>query len=125
MKTEDLQRPIVIHVCRDGTISYRTRRQKVFNGVALPVFSVANVEQAKALQVRFGRCQYGPHPDMKTKQLWYKLSTLPDGTDFVLRTLNGTGAHQEDGVPVLEVNELFDISGMFREWYNKYYGKRS
>ena len=68
---QDFSRPIVIHVCKDGTINYRSKEEKVFNRRALPVFSVDTVGQAKAIQVRFGRCQYGEHPDLPG-QLWYR-----------------------------------------------------
>lgn len=75
----NFDRPIMIHICKDGTISYRDKRTKtkVFNGRALPVFSVDTVYDAKQLQVRFGRLQYGPHPEAKahTGTLnWYKLN---------------------------------------------------
>lgn len=32
-------RPVMLHVCKDGTVSYRMPGEPVFNGVALPVFS--------------------------------------------------------------------------------------
>lgn len=72
-KHDDFARPIMIHVCKDGTISFRdkSKREKVFNGVALPVFSVDTVEQAEAVQVRFGRHQYTEHPQMPGKP-WYR-----------------------------------------------------
>src|SRR5258706_5281352 len=69
--TYELDRPVLIHVCKDGTISYRTRAEPVFNGRALPVFSVDTEEQARAVQVRFGRRQYGEHPDLPGRP-WYR-----------------------------------------------------
>lgn len=70
---EDMRRQYMIHICKDGTISYRNAhlKEKVFNGVALPVFSVDTIEQAQAIQVLFGRKQYGPHPDMPGRS-WYR-----------------------------------------------------
>lgn len=103
MKPGDLSRPILIHVCKDGTISYRTRRQKVFNGVALPVFSVDTEEQARDIQVRFGRRMYDSHPKIPGRP-WYKLSVLRDGSDPAMR---GDGA--------LDYSDLDGISDMFRE----------
>lgn len=88
-----LDRPILIHCCKDGTITYRTRKQKVFNGVALPVFSVDTVEQAKELQVRFCCLAYGEHPKMPG-QSWYKL------TDFA-------GTFQD----------LYRVGEMLEAWY--------
>jgi hypothetical protein len=69
---DDFSRPIMIHVCKDGTISYRdkTKNEPVFNGRALPVFSVDTVEQAFQIQVLFGRRMYTAHPDMPNR-VWY------------------------------------------------------
>jgi len=71
IKIIDLSRPIILHCCRDGTITYRTRKEPTFNGAALPVFSVDTIEQAQLLQVLFCRLQYGEHPLMKGKP-WYR-----------------------------------------------------
>lgn len=77
-------RPIMIHVCKDGTVSWRDKRtkQKVFNGVALPAFSVNTIEEARELQIRFCRRQYSSHP----------LAKPNTGTDawYVLTNWNGT-----------------------------------
>jgi hypothetical protein len=69
-------RPIMLHVCKDGTVSYRDKRkrEKVFNGRALPVFSVNMVEEAEQIQVRFCRLQYGDHPEMAPGTKWYRLT---------------------------------------------------
>lgn len=71
---EDLSRPVMIHICKDGTISYRQMGERIFNGVALPVFSVDTVEEAQALQILCGAAQYTEHPQMPGKT-WYKLSS--------------------------------------------------
>lgn len=77
--TDDLRdaykRRYMIHVCKDGTVTYRDTEagEKVFNGRALPVFSVDTIEDAKSIQVRFCRLQYGSHPLMPGKP-WYKLN---------------------------------------------------
>jgi hypothetical protein len=77
--TDDLRdaykRRFMIHVCKDGTVTYRdtVTKEKVFNGRALPVFSVDTVEEAKAIQIRFCGLQYGSHPLMRGKP-WYKLN---------------------------------------------------
>lgn len=98
-------RPIVIHICKDGTISYRRRGEKVFNGVALPVFTVDTVEQAEAIQIRFGRRAYSEHPDIPGKP-WYRLSRLRDGTDPALR-----------GDGTLKIGDLTGITEMFHEFW--------
>lgn len=77
--TDDLRaaykRRYMIHVCKDGTVTYRdtAAKEKVFNGRALPVFSVDTAEEAKQIQVRFCRMQYSNHPLMPGKP-WYKLN---------------------------------------------------
>lgn len=73
---DTFNRPVLLHLCKDGTISYRTRGEPVFNGVALPVFSVDTPEQAQDFQVRFGRRQYTEHPQIPGKP-WFRLSHRP------------------------------------------------
>ena len=76
--TDDLRdaykRRYMIHVCKDGTVTYRdtVTHEKVFNGRALPVFSVDTVEDAERIQIRFCKLQYGHHPLMLGKP-WYKV----------------------------------------------------
>lgn len=70
----DLSRPVMIHICKDGTISYRQMGERIFNGVALPVFSVDTVEEAHSLQVLCGAAQWEEHPKMPGKT-WYRLSS--------------------------------------------------
>lgn len=96
MKREDLNRPVYIHICKDGTISYRRAGEPVFNGRALPVFSVDSEDQAHQIQVRFGRKQYIDHPELPGKP-WYKW------TDF-------------DG----NLDSLDAISESCREFYDEY-----
>ena len=67
----DLERPIKLHVCKDGTITYRSAGEPVFNGRALPFFSVETVEEAQQLQVLFCALQHGEHPDLPG-QSWYR-----------------------------------------------------
>lgn len=68
------KRRYMIHVCADGTVTYRdtVTKEKVFNGVALPVLSVDTIEEAQAIQTRFCKLQYGSHPLMPGKP-WYKV----------------------------------------------------
>lgn len=75
-----LDRPVVIHVCKDGTITYRRQGQPTFNNVALPVYSVATEAQAQAVQVRFGRRQYGEH-DRLPGQPWYRWTDFSGDVD--------------------------------------------
>lgn len=104
----DLSRPIVVHVCKDGTISYRRAGEPVFNGRALPVFSVNTEDEAMGIQVRFGRLQRVDHPLMPGKP-WYVLSRLADGTDPAFR-----------GDGTLELSDLDGITAMFRKHWEAF-----
>lgn len=112
-KPSDYGRQIMIHVCKDGTVTYRALNEPVFNGVALPVFSVDTAEQAEAIQVRFCRAQWEPHPLMPGKT-WYRLSILRDGTDPAFRT-SGT----------LEYEDLKGVTVMFREFWDAHLSSKS
>lgn len=70
-----LERPYILHCCKDGTITYRTRNQPIFNGRALPVFSVDTEEDAQAIQLLLCSLQYGEHPDLPG-QPWYRISSF-------------------------------------------------
>lgn len=108
---EDWKRTYMIHVCKDGTVSYRNavKKEPIFNGVALPVFSVDTEEQAKAIQVRFCRCQWEEHPLIPGKP-WYRLSKLGDGSD---------PAYRPGGL--LETDDLHGIGEMFKEFWVEQY----
>ena len=80
MNADDLSRHILIHICKDKTLSYRTREEPIFNGVALPVFSVNSSEEAEALFILVGRKQYTEHPLLPNRP-WYKI-TLDGAADF-------------------------------------------
>jgi hypothetical protein len=71
-----------VDICKDGTISYRRLGEPSFNGVALPVFSVNHEDQARQLQLRFGRLQYEEHPKMPGRP-WYRWTDFP-GTILAL-----------------------------------------
>lgn len=60
---EDLSRPILLHCCKDGTITCRARGEPIFNGVALPVFSVADRDEAEQLVLMCCKRQYDEHPN--------------------------------------------------------------
>lgn len=96
-RRKDFSRPVYLHVCKDGTVSYRRAGQKVFNGRALPVFTVDNEEQAVDMQVRFCRRQWVDHPQMKPGEGWYKLNEFSG-----------------------EMDDLDRVADMFREFYNQH-----
>lgn len=112
-KSSDYIRPIMIHVCKDGTVTYRRPGEAVFNGVALAVFSVNTPEQAEAIQVRFCRRQYVDHPQMPGK-IWYRLSRLGDGSD---------PANRPSGM--LDFEDLEGVTVMFREFFDAHLASRA
>lgn len=101
MTNDDLSRPIKIHVCKDRTLSYRAKGEPVFNGRALPVFSVDTKEEAEQLFLLTGRLQYTEHPQMPGK-LWRKV-TLPGALDFK---------------PYLDLSDLDTVTDHLRDRYN-------
>lgn len=64
---------VINKYCKDRTLSYRTKNQPVFNGAALPVFSVDTIEEAKDLITLVGKKQYGTHPKLPSDQPWMKI----------------------------------------------------
>ena len=70
---DHLSRAVMIHCCKDRTLSYRTRDEKVFNGRALPVFSVDTKEEAESLLTLVGCVQYERHPLMPDRP-WRKVN---------------------------------------------------
>lgn len=68
-----LARPILIHCCKDRTLSYHARGEPIFNGRALPVFSVDTKKEAEDLIVLIGCVQYEPHPLMPGRP-WRKVN---------------------------------------------------
>lgn len=69
----NLDRPVLIDCCKDGTITYRRKGSPSFNGAALPVFSVDTEDEARYLQVLICKAQYNEHP-LKPGETWYRLS---------------------------------------------------
>lgn len=65
----------MIHICQDGTLTYRTREEPVFNGVAIPVFSTESIAQAKMLITLLGARQYEEHPKLPG-QPWYRMASF-------------------------------------------------
>lgn len=84
LQPDDLSRPIMIHCCKDGTITYRTLQQRVFNGRALPVFSVDTEKEAEDLQVLLCKLQYGTHP-LQPDRPWYAFRPFSGQLDDLIR----------------------------------------
>jgi hypothetical protein len=73
MNKNPLDMPVLIHVCKDRTLTHRTWDQPVFNGKALPVYSVMTVEQAETLIALVGCKQYEEHPLLPGRP-WMKIN---------------------------------------------------
>lgn len=101
-KSDYLDRPVFIHCCQDKTLTYRTKDEPVFNGRALPVFSVNTKDEAEALIVSVGRCQYEEHPEIPGKP-WYKM-TMDGEVDFR---------------PYLEIKDLEAVTAKLQSRYEK------
>ena len=66
-----LDKEVLLDVCRDGTITFRKIGEPIFNGKALPFFSVDTVERARELQILLCKAQYEEHPKLPG-QVWYR-----------------------------------------------------
>lgn len=75
-----LEGKYLIHCCKDRTLTYRTKEQPIFNGVAIPVYSVDTQQEAEDLIILTCRKQYKEHPLMRGKP-WFKI-TLDGALDF-------------------------------------------
>lgn len=102
MIADDLHRDVLIHLCKDRTLSYRRRGDKVFNGMALPVFSVNDEAEAEALLVLVGTNCNTRHPQLPGDRTWFKL-------------FNGIGGHE----PTLELSATDEASDYLRDAYTK------
>ena len=102
-----LNRPIMVHLCKDRTLSYRKRSEPVFNGAALPVFSVESEEEAQDLIVLIGTAVHGEHPLLPPGRPWYKL-------------FNGIA----DNKPSLELADLEEAEAYIAEAYEALMARR-
>jgi hypothetical protein len=73
LRRDDLSRSVIVHVCKDRTLSYRQRGEPVFNGAALPAFSVDTEEEAEALLALVGSLCDAVHPLLPPGRPWLKL----------------------------------------------------
>lgn len=78
----DSRRPVYLHICKDGTLSYRRRHQKNFNNRTLPFFTVDNEKQAHEIQVRFCRFMPEGHPDLPSAN-WYVWTDFPGTVEAI------------------------------------------
>jgi hypothetical protein len=112
---EVFQRPVIVHLGKDGSIRWLNRKgleQPVVVESLMPVFSVETEEQAKSLQVVFGKLQYRDSKSDPGKP-WYILHRMPDGTLLMNRE-----------PPYLQLSDLPEITKMFATWYDGLYGKK-
>lgn len=100
-----LDRPVKVHCCRDGTISWRRAGEPVFNGRALPVASVETEAEAHALAVLMGFRCYGDHPQMRGALPWYKFNDVRHS------------GHHDGDVPVFDVDQLLALGAKIEAVY--------
>jgi hypothetical protein len=115
MEHEIFKRPVIVHIGKDGTISYLNRatmKQPTLVEALMPVYSVETEEQAKSLQVIFGKLQYRDNTREPGKP-WYILHLLPDGTLLMNRE-----------PPYLQISDLPGITKKMHDWYEGMYGKK-
>ena len=72
--------PIIVHICKDKTFTIRSIGEAVFNGVALPVISCRNRDEAEALQVATCALEQQTHPNLAPGAPWYRLASGEWGT---------------------------------------------
>lgn len=65
-----LNKEFKIHICQDGTLTYRHNSEQVFNGRALPCYSTDTREKAQELITLIGVVQYKEHP-LLPGQPWF------------------------------------------------------
>lgn len=79
-----LDRPIILFVCKDGTVTFKPSGQPPFNGVALPVHSVDTPAEAVQVQVTLCRRQHEQHPKLG-KEPWYTLTNFDGEIDSLAK----------------------------------------
>jgi hypothetical protein len=115
MEHEIFKRPVIVHIGKDGTLSFLNRatmKQPTLVEALMPVYSVDTEEQAKSLQAIFGRLQYRDNTREPGKP-WYVLHRLSDGTMLMSRD-----------PPYLQISDLPGITKQMHEWYEGMYGKK-
>lgn len=70
-----LDKPFTLHICMDGTVTYRHISEPIFNSAALPFYSVNTAEQAQQLIVLLCKLHVQVHP-MLPNQPWYYYSAF-------------------------------------------------
>jgi hypothetical protein len=109
------QRPVIVHIGKDGTLSFLNRAtmtQSTLVEALMPVYSVETEEQAKSLQVVFGKLQYRDNTREPGKP-WYILNRLPDGKLLMDRN-----------PPYLQISDLPAITKQMHDWFEGMYGKK-
>jgi len=75
----ELNHPIILFVCKDGTVTYDRLLKPAFRKGITPVHSVDTVEEAEAIQVALCHRQHVNHPN--TGKPWYTLTTFSGGIE--------------------------------------------
>lgn len=101
-------RPIMVHLCKDRTLSYRQKHEPTFNGAALPVMSVNTEEEAQDLLVLVGTAVHAVHPLLPDGRPWYKL-------------FNGVAGHS----PTLQIGDLDEGAAYLEKAYEAMLARRA
>lgn len=102
-----LDRAALIHCCKDRTLTCRTRKEKVFNGRALAVFSADTKAEAETLILLVCSKQYEAHPLMPGKP-WHKVNVSITHEDGAIEFL-----------PYLELEHLDLVTEILQRAYDR------
>lgn len=111
---------VFIHCCKDGTCSLRRPNQPIFNGVALAVYVVPNMDAAIALQVLMCFRTHYQHPDMKKGDDWYKFNDVRQSPH------RGSSMPPWEGepLPVFDVDDLPYLQAKIHACYERHIARR-
>jgi hypothetical protein len=110
--------PVFIHCCKDGTFSTRRPNEKIFNGVALPVYVVPSMEHAIQLQVLMCFSVHAVHPAMKRGEPWYKFNDIRQSPHQSKSLPPWEGME----IPVFEVDDLPKLTAKIHACYRVHVG---
>lgn len=108
---------VYIHCCKDGTCSFRQEGEPVFNGVALAVYAVASIEEARQLQVLMCFRVVRSHPAMKRGEPWYKFNDVRNSPHISDQPSLDPNDDPEFRRPVFDIDDLPKLSAKIHAVY--------
>lgn len=103
------RRRVMLHVCKDGTVTWRRAGQPVFNGRAIYFYSVRTEAEAERMALLLCREQYVEHPLLPGRP-WYKVNEVVE-TGLTVRDEDG------DECAVLDVDHLPSLTARWDHIY--------